>query len=51
MKDYLIWIGEEMEKIFGGDCFYWMDRVMNGMRVPDYLSVERYLEAMNHGDI
>ena len=44
MKHYLQWVGEELEMIFGKDCFYWMDRIMDGMKIPEYLSIERYLE-------
>lgn len=35
MSDILIEIGEEMERRYGFDCFFWMEWVMCGGKVPD----------------
>lgn len=48
MSDYLVWIGEKMEKRYGMNCYFWMDQIMNDyIRIPDDLTWEVYMnEAM-----
>ena len=37
MSDYLVWLGEEMEKRYGMDCYFWMEYIMNGGKIPECL--------------
>ena len=42
MSDYLVWAGEEMEKRYGMNVYFWMDWIMQGMYVPNDLTLEAY---------
>ena len=44
MSDLLIEIGEEMERRFGMDVFFWMEYIMQGDRLPTDL--EKRLEGL-----
>ena len=37
MSDLLIEIGEEMERRYGMNMFFWMDYVVNGGKIPDVI--------------
>ena len=49
MKDYLIWAGEEMEKQYGMNAEFWMDYIMSGHHVPQWLSFETYINKFFGG--
>ncbi len=40
MKDLLIEVGEEMERRYGMDIFFWMDWVRNGGKLPNDLETK-----------
>ena len=44
MSDLLIEVGEEMERRYGLDVYFWMEWVMNGGKLPDDL--EAMLEGL-----
>ena len=44
MSDLLIEIGEEMERRFGMDVYFWMDYIMKGYGLPKDL--EKRLEGL-----
>lgn len=49
MSDYLVWAGEEMEKKYGMNVYFWMDYIMNGAKVPKQFSLETYVKLCEEG--
>ena len=51
MSDYLVWAGEEMEKHYGMDMDFWMNYIMEGHAVPQWLSLEAYIKLEEEGKV
>ena len=49
MSDYLVWAGEEMEKAYGMNMWFWMDYIMNGAPVPKRFSLDTYVDLCVEG--